>query len=44
MARRYLVARQLTANGLKAEQAELSDAALHAIIRDYTREAGVRQL
>ncbi len=44
IARRYLVARQLKANGLTAEQAELSDAALRAIIRDYTREAGVRQL
>src|SRR4029077_14412575 len=36
--------RQLKANGLKAEQAEITDAALRAIIRDYTREAGVRQL
>jgi ATP-dependent Lon protease len=44
IARRYLVARQLKANGLTAEQAEISDAALRAIIRDYTREAGVRQL
>jgi ATP-dependent Lon protease len=44
IARRYLVARQLTANGLKPEQAELADGAIHAIIRDYTREAGVRQL
>ncbi|HEX2647666.1 MAG TPA: endopeptidase La, partial [Candidatus Dormibacteraeota bacterium] len=44
IARRYLVARQLAANGLKPEQAELTDDAIHAIIRDYTREAGVRQL
>ena len=44
IARRYLVARQLAANGLKPEQAEISDAALGAIIRDYTREAGVRNL
>jgi ATP-dependent Lon protease len=44
IAQRYLVARQLTANGLKPEQAELADGAIHAIIRDYTREAGVRQL
>src|ERR1700745_455499 len=44
IARRYLVDRQLKANGLTAEQAEITDAALHAIIRDYTREAGVRQL
>jgi ATP-dependent Lon protease len=44
IARRYLVDRQLKANGLTAEQTEITDAALHAIIRDYTREAGVRQL
>ncbi len=44
IARRYLVDRQLKANGLTPEQAEITDAALHAIIRDYTREAGVRQL
>jgi len=44
IARRYLVARQLTANGLKPEQAEISDAALHALVEDYTREAGVRTL
>jgi ATP-dependent Lon protease len=44
IARRYLVARQLAANGLTANQVQISDDALHAIIRDYTREAGVRQL
>jgi ATP-dependent Lon protease len=44
IARRYLVRRQLEANGLKAEQAEISDEALRRIIRDYTREAGVRNL
>jgi ATP-dependent Lon protease len=44
IARRYLVARQLKANGLSPEQVEFSDAALRAIIRDYTREAGVRNL
>jgi ATP-dependent Lon protease len=44
IARRYLVDRQLKANGLTPEQAEITDAALRAIIRDYTREAGVRQL
>ncbi|MET0744359.1 MAG: endopeptidase La [Microvirga sp.] len=44
IARRYLVRRQLDANGLKAEQAEISDEALRRIIRDYTREAGVRNL
>src|SRR5881397_2533725 len=44
IARRYLVARQLKENGLKPEQFEIADAALTAIIRDYTREAGVRSL
>ena len=44
IARRYLVKRQLAENGLKPEQLAISDAALTAIIRDYTREAGVRSL
>jgi ATP-dependent Lon protease len=42
--RRYLVDRQLKANGLTADQVEVTDEALRGIIRDYTREAGVRQL
>jgi ATP-dependent Lon protease len=44
IARRYLVRKQLEANGLKQEQASLSDAALREIIAGYTREAGVRSL
>jgi ATP-dependent Lon protease len=44
IARRYLVRRQLADNGLAPAQLEISDAALIAIIRDYTREAGVRAL
>jgi ATP-dependent Lon protease len=44
IARRYLVGRQVTQNGLKEGQIEFSQAALQAIIRDYTREAGVRSL
>jgi len=44
IARRYLVDRQLKANGLNPEQAEITDEAVRTIIRDYTREAGVRQL
>ena len=44
IARRYLVPRQLEANGLKPEQIEITDGALAAIIHDYTREAGVRNL
>ena len=44
IARRYLVERQLAATGLRAEQLEITEAAIRAIIRDYTREAGVRGL
>jgi ATP-dependent Lon protease len=44
IARRYLVRRQLEANGLKPEQAEIDIEALTLIIRGYTREAGVRSL
>ncbi len=44
IARRYLVRRQLEANGLRPEQANLTDSALATIVRDYTREAGVRNL
>jgi ATP-dependent Lon protease len=44
IARRYLLPRQLAANGLKPEKCEISDEALAAIIDDYTREAGVRNL
>jgi ATP-dependent Lon protease len=44
IARRYLVARQLESAGMKAEQAGITDAALMAIINDYTRESGVRNL
>ena len=44
IARRYLVRRQLEANGLKAGQVEIADDALREIIQRYTREAGVRNL
>ncbi|TAJ85873.1 MAG: endopeptidase La [Reyranella sp.] len=44
IAKRYLVRRQLEANGLTAEQAGIDDAALRLIIDSYTREAGVRWL
>jgi ATP-dependent Lon protease len=44
IARRYLVRRQLNANGLKADQVDISDEAIRAIIERYTREAGVRNL
>jgi ATP-dependent Lon protease len=44
IARRYLVPRQIEANGLKPSQIEFADPALVAIIEEYTREAGVRNL
>ncbi|MCS0502721.1 endopeptidase La [Ancylobacter mangrovi] len=44
IAKRYLVRRQLEANGVGAAQVEVEDDALKAIIRAYTREAGVRNL
>src|SRR5262249_46147362 len=44
IARRYLVRRQLEANGLSTEQAEIDAESLRQIIKGYTREAGVRSL
>jgi len=44
IAKRYLVKRQLEANGLKSEQASITEDALRHIARDYTREAGCRNL
>jgi ATP-dependent Lon protease len=44
IAQRYLVRRQLDANGLRPEQAEIEPEALRLIIKGYTREAGVRSL
>lgn len=44
IAQRYLVARQREACGLTPEQCEITQDALLTIIRDYTREAGVRNL
>ena len=44
IAKKYLVKRQLEANGLSGEKASVSDEAIRAIIADYTREAGVRSL
>ena len=44
IARRYLVPRQIEEHGLTKSDLKFSDAALRALIRDYTREAGVRQL
>ena len=44
IAKRYLVPRQIERNGLKKSQISFSDTGLRAIISDYTREAGVRNL
>jgi ATP-dependent Lon protease len=44
IAKRYLIARQLTANGLQPGQVEIDDDALREIIGLYTHEAGVRNL
>jgi ATP-dependent Lon protease len=44
IAKRYLVRRQLVANGLKPGQAEIGEAALRRIVREHTREAGCRNL
>jgi ATP-dependent Lon protease len=42
--RRYLVPKQMKANGLKANELKVSDASLTDMVRYYTREAGVRNL
>ncbi|KAK6533279.1 hypothetical protein TWF694_002231 [Orbilia ellipsospora] len=44
IAARYLVPKQLQANGLRPEQLSLSDDVLLKVIQSYTREAGVRNL
>jgi ATP-dependent Lon protease len=44
IARKYLVPRQLEEHGLDPAQIEITDGALRAVIREYTREAGVRTL
>jgi ATP-dependent Lon protease len=44
IAARYLVRRQMEANGIKQGQVEISEAALGEIVQHYTREAGVRNL
>jgi len=44
IAMRYLVPKQLKANGLKLEELKISEAAVREIVRYYTRESGVRNL
>jgi ATP-dependent Lon protease len=44
IARKYLVPKQLEAHGLSEEQLKLDDDVLRLVTREYTREAGVRNL
>jgi ATP-dependent Lon protease len=44
IARNYLLPKQLEANGLKQDELSVDDDTLRHIARDYTREAGVRNL
>ena len=44
IAKKYLVDKQTKLNGLKPAQFSVTDAALRKLIRNYTREAGVRGL
>jgi ATP-dependent Lon protease len=44
IAKHHLVQRQLERNGLREDEVTFSDDALRAVVSDYTREAGVRNL
>ncbi len=44
IASRFLIAKQINNNGLKAKEISISESAIRSIIRYYTREAGVRSL
>jgi ATP-dependent Lon protease len=44
IARQFLIPKQMKEHGLKPSRVEIDDEALHHIIRDYTFEAGVRNL
>jgi ATP-dependent Lon protease len=44
IAKRYLVPKQIEAHGLQVEKMRIGDDALRLVIREYTREAGVRGL
>jgi len=44
IAKRYIIPRQLKETGLNPEEVKFSDAALESLIRNYTREAGLRRL
>jgi ATP-dependent Lon protease len=44
IAKQFLVSKQVKNHGLELKKLQITDAAIKTIIRDYTREAGVRQL
>jgi len=44
IARQFLIPRQLSEHGLQDSKVEIADSAVHGIIRNYTREAGVRNI
>lgn len=44
IAKNYLITKQRKANGIKEEQVRIPDEVIYALIRSYTREAGVRDL
>ncbi|MBN2550104.1 MAG: endopeptidase La [Anaerolineales bacterium] len=44
IARRFLIPRQIDENGLRPDELHLADAAVQRVIREYTYEAGVRNL
>jgi len=44
IAQQYLIPRQIKENGLRPEEIEFTEEAIRKVIRDYTREAGVRNL
>ncbi|MEX0769483.1 MAG: endopeptidase La [Balneolaceae bacterium] len=44
IAKKYLIPKQITENGLKKKQIKISKAAIERVIEEYTRESGVRNL
>jgi ATP-dependent Lon protease len=44
IARKYLIPKQVNSNGLKENEINITDGAIHDVIRYYTREAGVRNM
>jgi len=44
IAKKYLVSKEIEANGLDSKQIQFENEAVNSIIKDYTREAGVRNL